>query len=82
MKKILEELKNFDKSIFKVMKSGIHFSFIFCIFATLILAIYKSVHIPNLFTIGISLFKTGLFFLVAFIAYAFAFNTLKKVSNP
>lgn len=78
MKKILEEFKNFDKAILKVMKSGILFSFIFCLFATLILAIYQTVHIPQLFYTGISLFQTSLFFIVAFIAYGFVFNTVKK----
>ena len=80
MKKIIKELKNFDKSIFKVMKIGIQFSFVFCLFATFILAIYNSVHILNLFYTGISLFQTSLFFLVAFIAYGFVFNTIKKLS--
>ncbi len=78
MKKIVEELKNFDKKILKVMKSGIHFSFVFTVFATLILAMYKTVHIPNLFYAGISLLQTSLFFLVAFIAYGFVFNTAKS----
>lgn len=81
MKKILEEWKNFDKSISKVVSHGIHFSFIFCLFATLLLAIYQTVHIPNLFAIGISLFQTSLFFLVAFIAYGFVFNKIKNVSQ-
>ena len=81
MKKILEEIKNFDKSILKVMKSGIKFSFAFCLFATLVLAIYHTIHIPKLFYTGISLFQSSLFFLVAFIAYGFVFNRVKKISN-
>lgn len=79
MKKILEEFKNFDKSVLKLVKSGVHFSFIFCLFATLILATYEAVHIPNLFYVGISLFQTSLFFLVAFIAYGFVFNRIKDM---
>lgn len=79
MKKIIEEIKNFDKSILKVMKSGIKFSFIFCLFSTLILALYQTVHIPNLFYTGISLFQSSLFFLVAFIAYGFVFNKIKTL---
>ena len=79
MKKILEELKNFDKEILKVMKSGIRFSFVFCLFATLILSLYTSIHIPKLFYVGISLFQSSLFFLVAFIAYGFIFNKMKKL---
>lgn len=79
MKKILEEFKNFDKTILKVMKSGIRFSFIFCLFATLILAMYQSVHTPKLFYIGIYLFQAGLFFLIAFIIYSFIFNRVKNL---
>lgn len=82
MRKILEELKNFDKSVLKLVKSGIRFSFIFCIFATLILAIYETVHIPNLFYTGISLFQTSLFFFVAFIAYGFVFNKVSQAPHP
>ena len=82
MKKIIEEVKNFDKSILEVMKSGIKFSFIFCLFSTLVLSIYKAIHIPKLFYTGISLFQSSLFFLVAFIAYGFVFNRVKKITNP
>lgn len=81
MKKIIEEFKNLDKSIFKVLKSGIHFSFIFCLFATFVLAIYKVVHVPKLFYIGISLLQTSLFFFIAFIIYSIVFNKLKKLSQ-
>ena len=81
MRKILEEIKNFDKSIFNVMKSGIKFSFVFCLFATLVLAIYQTIHIPKLFYTGISLFQSSLFFLVAFIAYGFVFNRLKQITH-
>jgi len=78
MKKIIDEFNKIDKSILKVMLSGLRFSFIFCIFATFILAIYMEVHIPKLFYIGISLFQSSLFFIVAFIAYGFIFNRLKN----
>ncbi len=81
MKKILNEIKHFDKSILKLMKSGIKFSFVFCLFATLVLATYETVHIPNLFYAGISLFQTSLFLLVSFIAYGFVFNTIKTISR-
>ena len=81
MKKISEEIKNFDKSILKVMISGIKFSFVFCLFATLVLATYNSLHIPKLFYTGISLFQASLFFLVAFIAYGFVFNRVKQITH-
>ena len=77
LKKILKEIKEFDSSILKLMKSGIHFSFIFCLLATFILATYESVHIPILFSVGISLFQTSLFFFVSFIAFGLIFNNMK-----
>ena len=79
MEKVMDELKNFDQSVLKVMKVGIKFSFVFCLFATLILATYNTVHIPQLFYTGISLFQTSLFFFVAFIAYGFVFNRIKHL---
>ena len=79
MNKLLEEFKNIDKSILKLMKSGIKFSFVFCLFATLFLATYETVHTPILFSIG--LFKTSLFFFVAFITYAFAFDSVRKIQH-
>ena len=81
MNKLLEEFKNIDKSILKLMKSGIKFSFVFCLFATLVLATYETVHIPILLSIGFSLFKTSLFFFVAFITYAFAFDSVRKIQH-
>ena len=78
MNRILLEFKNLDKSILRVVKNGLVFCLIFCLFATLILEIYKSVHIPNLFNIGISLLQTGSFFAVSFIAYGFIFNKVKN----
>lgn len=79
MKRLMEEFNKIDKSIFKVMKSGLHFSFVFCIFATFILALYLGIHTPKLFYIGISLFQSSLFFFVAFITYGFIFNRMKSV---
>lgn len=81
MKRILKEIKNFDKSILKVMKAGIKFSFVFCLFATLVLAVYEIIHISKLFYVGISLLQSSLFFLVAFIAYGFIFNKMKQITQ-
>ncbi len=80
-KKIIKEIKEFDTSILKLMNRGIRFSFIFCLIATFILATYRSVHTPILFSIGISLFQTSLFFFVAFIAFGIIFNNMKHALN-
>ena len=75
---IFNHIKNLDKKIIKIMKSGIIFSFYFCIFASIILVTYNFYKTPLLFHIGISLFQSGLFFIVSFVIYGFAFN---KISN-
>ena len=78
MKKVLINFKNFDKSVSRLVRSGIHFSFIFCLLATLYLALYHSSHILNSFYIGISLLQSSLFFMVAFIIYGIVFDKMKK----
>ena len=78
MEKILNEFKSLDKSILLLMKKGFKFCFKFFLFSALFLLLYKIIHIPNFFYIGLSLFKTNLFFLVAFITYGLIFNKIKN----
>lgn len=73
---IIKSIKNLNKNIMKIMKIGICFSFLFCTFASLILLTYNFYSEPQLFYTGISLFQSGLFFLVTFIICGFAFNKL------
>lgn len=67
MKKFINDIKNFNKSIFNIMTSGIKFCFIFCLFATLFLAMYENIFTPSLFYIGIKLLQAGLYFMATFI---------------
>lgn len=78
MNKIINELKSFDKLILKTVISGLKHCFRFCIFAISILLIYKFYSCPVFYYIGISLFRSGLFFIVTFIACGFVFNQMKK----
>ena len=78
MKKILLKLKNVDNSILKVLYNGLKFCLILALLATFILSIYHTVHNPDIFYIGISLFKSTLFFIVFFIICAIAIDTIKK----
>ena len=73
---IIKSIKNLNKKIIKIMKTGIYFSFLFCIFASLILLTYQIYSEPQIFYTGISLFQSGLFFLVTFIICGFAFYNL------
>jgi len=69
---------DFNKSIIKIMKHGIRFSFILMLIATYILYIYKSINNFEIFYIGISIFKSSLFFLVSFIIFGLSFNKIVK----
>ena len=75
---ILKSIKNFDRKIIKIMKIGLYFSYTFCIFAILILLTYILYCEPQFFHIGISLFQSGLFFIVTFIICGVAFNKLSS----
>ena len=78
MNKVLKELKSFDKLILKTVKSGVKYCFLFCILAIFLLLIYKFYASPIFYYIGISLFRSGLFFIVAFIMCGVVFNHVKK----
>lgn len=76
LKIFIKSLSHIDKKILKIMKSGLIYSFLFCILAALILLAYEFSNLPTLFYVGISLFKSGLFFIVAFTICGFAFNKI------
>ena len=79
MKKILMEFKDFDSKILSVMKSCLKYCFWFLIIATIVLFTYEAFYaIPNLFYIGLSLFRTGLYLIVACFICALAFNRIQK----
>lgn len=76
--RVLKHIKNIDKKIYMIMKNGIRFSFTFCLIAVFILSIYCGNSIPSTYNIGVSLFKSGLFFLISFIICGYAFNNIIK----
>lgn len=77
MNKLLLEFKSMDSSIINLMKSGIKFSFYINIIANIFLLMYDFLfNSPSIYYIGISLFKTSLFFIVGFIMCAFAFSKI------
>lgn len=78
VKSVLKNIKDIDKKIYMIMKNGIKFSFVFCLIAVLILAIYYGSSIPSTYNIGVSLFKSGLFFLISFVICGYAFNNIIK----
>lgn len=79
MKQLLMEFQNIDHTIINLMKSGVKFSFLIMIIATITLLTYDFIYAsPSVYYIGISLFKTSLFFMVGFIICGFSFNKIMK----
>ena len=78
MRRILIKLRNVDNSILKVLYNGLKFCLILALLSAFILSIYHTVHNPDIFYIGISLFKSSLFYIAFFIICAVAIDTIKK----
>ena len=79
IKKVMDNIKNIDKKIKKIMISGLNFSFIICIISCMISLYYISNPISHiLYNSGILLFKTGLTFASAFFVCGFAIDNIKK----
>ncbi len=78
----LGSIKHLDKNVFKLVKLGLTFCFIFCLFSVSILFIYNFIYsTPILFYIGYSLFKSSLMFCITFIICGIGFDKLKKELN-
>ncbi len=78
MKQLFMEFKKMDHSIIALVKSGIKFCFGILVVAAIILLAYDLAYsLPLVYYIGISLFKTSLFFMACFIICGIAFNKIK-----
>ncbi len=77
MKKI-KKLIITNPKIIHIMKNGIMFSILLCLIAIFILEIYCSKGKPSAFYTGISLLKSGMFFITMFIICGFVFNKVTK----
>lgn len=71
-------LKELDIKVKNIMLNGFKFSFLFCLFSTLILIIYEFYMLPVLYYSGIILFKTSLMFFADFIILGIGFDKIKK----
>ena len=67
-------IKIMDKKILHIVKFGIKYSTLICLFATLILVMYCEKSAPQAFYVGISLLKSALFFIATFIICGFIFD--------
>lgn len=78
MKFVFNKFKNMDSSISKVLFDGLKFCFILVLLSALMLSVYHSIHNIDLFYIGISIFKSSLFFIAFFAICAIAVDTIRK----
>ena len=79
MKNFINTLINIDKPIYKIMKKGLNFSFVICVFSLLVLITYKNFYISSdLYDASLLLFKTGIFFATQFIMCAIVTNMILK----
>ena len=73
---IIKNIKKIDKKIVTIIINGLKVSLIFCLIASFILVTYNTIGEPNAYYIGISLLKSGLFFIVGFLICGVAFNKI------
>lgn len=79
VKKVIDNVKNIEKDIIKIMMSGFKFSLIVGIISGIVSLLYILNPISHiLYDAGIILFKTGLTFAIAFFISAFAMDKIKK----
>jgi hypothetical protein len=77
--KFISVLKNLDNKIKKIMNKGLIVSFLLCIISAIILFTYQFIYKnPDLYYIGISLFKSSLMFGCVFVMCAIGFDTIKN----
>lgn len=78
IKMIINKFNSMEEKTKKILKYGIIFSCFVCLLATFILVAYQFNSIPDLFYIGLSTFRLGIFFIVEFLISAIAIDTIKR----
>lgn len=79
IKSIIKIFKNLDKLTNKIMNYGLHICTGICIFAVAILFTYETIFSsPDLFYIGLALFKLGTIFGIEFIVCGIVVDSIKK----
>ena len=79
LKLIKEQFQNIDSSIKVLMKKGSYFCLFILWISSVLLATYELFYnSPDLYYIGLSVFKLGIIFYVTFLCCGFAFNKIKE----
>ena len=74
---VLKNIKQLDKKVLTIVKNGLKWSFILCLIASLLLVTYTKIGEPNTYYIGITLFKSSLYYMVGCIVFGWCFNGIK-----
>lgn len=78
MKMIFFNLKSINTSILKALFIGLKVSFVLLLISTFLLSLYHTIHNFDLFYIGISLFRTSLFYIAFLFICSIGIDTIKK----
>lgn len=79
IKNIIARYKNFEKKTYTILKYGLQFCFILCIISVFIMLTYDYIYnLPDLYHIGISLFKSSITFGIEFVICALVVDYIKK----
>ena len=79
IKELMDNIKNIDKKVLKIMFSGFKFSFILCIISCVISLSYILNPVSHIiYDCGLILFKTSITFAVSFFICAFAMDKIRK----
>ena len=77
IKIIINKFNSMEEKIRNILRGGLKFSLFVCLLSALILIGYHYHTSPDLYYIGLSVFRLGLFFIVEFVISAFAIDTIK-----
>ena len=78
-KTIVEIYKNFEKITNTIMNKGLKFCVFLCLISVLILLTYNYFFAsPNMYYIGISLFRLSIIFGIEFVVCGFVVDGIKK----
>lgn len=77
-KNILDVYNHFEKITNSILKTGLRFCGFLCLISIVILSTYLSLNNPNLYYIGITVFKLSIIFGIEFIICGFVVDGIKK----
>lgn len=79
IKKLIDCYNSFEKITYKILKHGLKFCSILCLFSILMLLTYNSIlTVPILYHVGLVLLKLSIIFGIEFLICAFVVDGIKK----